>query len=123
MMSTGKRTLKVVRRPVVSVISTGDELINPGHPITPGKVYNCNTAVIASMIERYGGIPRVLGVAHDYENSIIAKLRRCIRSDAIITSGGVSRGDYDLVRVVLEKYGEVKFSRINMGPGASFASG
>jgi molybdopterin molybdotransferase len=123
LMSIGRNTIKVVRRPVLSVLATGDELINPGWPITPGKVYNCNSAVIASMIHQYGGIPQLLGVAHDYETSIMSKIRKGTRSDAIITSGGVSKGDYDLIRVVMEKIGEVKFARVNMGPGASFAFG
>jgi molybdopterin molybdotransferase len=123
LMSIGKMTTKVIRRPVVAIISTGDELINPGLPITPEKVYNCNTAVVSAMVSQYGGIPQVLGIARDYETSILAKMRKGIKSDAIITSGGVSKGDYDLVRLVTEKFGEVKFSRINMGPGASFAFG
>jgi molybdopterin molybdotransferase len=123
LMSIGRTTVKVIRRPELAVISTGDELINPGGPLIPGKVYNCNSAVVSAMINHYGGIPRILGVAHDYKTSIIAKMRKGIRSDAIITSGGVSKGDYDLIRVVIEQFGEVKFSRINMGPGASFAFG
>lgn len=122
-MSIGRTTIKVIRRPVLAIFSTGDELINPGLPLTPEKVYNSNSAMVASLVNQNGGIPRILGVASDFENSIIARIRKGIDSDAIITSGGVSKGDYDLIRIVMEKYGEVKFFRINMGPGASFAFG
>ena len=119
----GKTRMKVIRRPVVSIIATGDELISPGTPLTPGKTYNCNTAAIASLVMHYGGVPKTLGIARDNEAALVAKLKRGMKSDAIITSGGVSKGDYDLVRLVLGKLGNLIFSRIKMGPGAAVAFG
>jgi molybdopterin molybdotransferase len=119
----GKKSLEVVRRPVISIIATGDELISPGTPLTPGKTYNCNAAAIASLVTHYGGIPKILGIARDSEAALISKIRRGMKSDAIITSGGVSKGDYDLVRLVLGKIGKLVFSRIKMGPGAAVAFG
>jgi len=120
---TGRVRIKVIRRPVVAIIATGDELINPGNPLAPGKTYNCNTASIASLVAHYGGVPKILGIARDKEAALISKIRRGITADAIITSGGVSKGDYDLVRLVLGKLGKVVFFRINMGPGAGVAFG
>ncbi len=123
LMSIGKASIKVIRRPVIAVIATGDELVSPGRPLTPEKSYNSNTAAVGSMITYYGGTPLILGIARDYETSILAKMRRAQSADAIITTGGVSRGDFDLVRLMLQKVGQVKFARIRMGPGASFAFG
>jgi molybdopterin molybdotransferase len=121
--AVGKTQVKVVRRPVVAVITTGDELVQPGKPLSPGKAYDCNGVAIKALITHNGGIPRVLGMTRDREAAITAKILKGLAADAIVTSGGVSRGDYDLVRLVLGKLGEVVFSRIQMGPGASFAFG
>jgi molybdopterin molybdotransferase len=73
------------------------------------------------MIKQYGGIPQILGVARDYETSIIGKNPPAMSADAIITSGGISRGDYDLVKKVLQKIGDVKLSGIRIEPGSSFS--
>ena len=119
----GTTSIKVIRRPVVAIISTGDELVRLGRSLKPGKCYDCNSEAIASLVAHYGGIPRVIGVARDNEESLATRIRQARGADAIVTSGGVSKGDYDLVRLVLEKMGRVVLSRINMGPGASFAFG
>lgn len=119
----GKPTVKVIRRPVVAVISSGDELIKSGERLTPGKTFDCNGPAITALIKHYGGIPKSMGIARDNENSILNKLQKALTADAIVMSGGVSKGDYDLTRISLAKLGEVKFSRINMGPGASLAFG
>ena len=122
--SIGKTWIKVIRRPVVAILATGDELISPGKPLAPGKTYNCNTAAIASLVAHYGGIPRILGIARDKEAFLISKIKeKGMTTDAIITSGGVSNGDYDLVRLVLGKIGDLVFSRIKMGPGAPVTFG
>lgn len=122
--SIGRATVKVMRCPVIAVIATGDELVNTGRPLPPGKAYNSNTAAVTSLITHYGGIPKILGIARDRESSLLRKIQEGARvADAIITSGGVSKGDYDLVRLVLGKIGEVIFSRVKMGPGAAVAFG
>ena len=123
LFAIGKNRIKVIRRPKIAVIATGDELINPDKSLTPGKSYNCNAAAISALIAHYGGVPQVLGIARDSEPSLLAKIQKGMMADAIITSGGVSMGDYDLVRLVIGKLGRVFFSRINMGPGKSFAFG
>jgi len=119
----GRATIKVIRRPTAAIVSTGDELTSLGTTLKPGKSYDSNAAAIATLVAHYGAIPRVLGIARDSEASLAAKIGRALTADAIITSGGVSKGDYDLVRSVLGKMGRVVFSRIDMGPGASFAFG
>jgi molybdopterin molybdotransferase len=119
----GKTRLKVVRRPVIAVIVTGDELIDKDKPLTPGKAYNCNGAAIAALVAHYGGIPLELGIAKDTRKSLSDKFKKALKADAIITTGGVSMGDYDLVRLAIHEMGELVFSRIKMAPGASFAFG
>jgi molybdopterin molybdotransferase len=112
--SLGKKTIEVIRRPVVAIIATGDELIPLGKPLALGKIYNCNTVAIASLVTYYGGIPKILGIARDNESSLTEKMIKGLTADAIITSGGVSMGDYDLVRLVLGKIGEMVLSRTKM---------
>ena len=119
----GLRKVKVVRQPVIGVIATGDELVSPGKDLSPGKTYDCNTAGMASLVIHYGGIPRILGIARDNEPSLRARIGRGMTLDAIVTTGGVSMGDFDLVRLLLGKLGKIVFSRIKMGPGAALAFG
>lgn len=121
--SIGRETVRVIRRPRVAIISTGDELIRLGKPLLPGKSYDCNSAALAALVSHYGGIPQFQGITRDSEPYLIKKLQKSLGADVILTSGGVSKGDYDLVRLVLGKLGRVVFARINTGPGASFAFG
>ncbi len=119
----GIARVRVARRPTVAIISTGDELVGLGRPIAPGKSYDSNSGALAALVAHYGAVPKRLGIARDTEASLTTKIKKAMSADAIITSGGVSKGDYDLVRLVAGKLGKVVFSRINMGPGASFAFG
>ena len=117
----GKKSVSCVRRPKVAIITTGDELVEVGRPLSPGQVYNSNAAAVAAFVAFFGGKPKVLGIAKDRESSLQAKLKKAMWADAIITTGGVSKGDYDIVRLLLGRMGKVLFSRIAMGPGASVA--
>ena len=119
----GITVLKVVRRPVIAILSTGDELVRAGKPLGSGKSYDCNATALAALVSRYGCIPKVLGIARDNMDSVLSKLRRGLATDALITSGGASRGDYDLIRLVLEKMGRVVCSTTMMGGGGSFTFG
>jgi molybdopterin molybdotransferase len=115
----GVTTMKVLRRPKVAVIPTGDELVKLGGALSPGKIYDCNGPAIVSYVTQYGGIPKFLGIARDKKAYLQTKLDRALEADLIITSGGVSKGDYDLVRLVLGERGNILFSRVRMGPGAA----
>jgi molybdopterin molybdotransferase len=123
LISAGKSTAKVFRRPTVAVLSTGDELINAGEKSVPGKTFNSNGPAVAALIRHYGGVARTLGTASDSEESLASRISMGIDADAIMISGGVSRGYFDLVRLVVARLGEVKFVRVNMVPGASFSFG
>jgi len=121
--SLGRATVRVIRRPVVAVLSTGDELVEVGRPLPPGAIYDSNTRSVAAMILQNGGIPRVLGIARDTVEDLTAKIRRGLDADMLITSAGVSRGDYDVVKDVLAREGEVDFWTVRMKPGKPLAFG
>jgi len=121
--SLGRDVVSVVRRPVVAILGTGDELIDIGNPIPPGKIYNSNTYSLAAQVFRYGGTPKILGIARDNIQSLEGKLKQARGADLLITSAGVSVGDYDIVKDVLNKHGEINFWTVRMKPGKPLAFG
>ena len=126
--SLGMATVRVHRRPVVAILSTGDEVREPGQALQPGQIYDSNAYSIAAMVLANGGIPKRLGIAKDTVEALTAKLREGLDADMLVTSAGVSRGDYDVVKDVLAKEGAVDFWTVRMRPGkplafGSFASG
>ncbi|MFC2047454.1 gephyrin-like molybdotransferase Glp, partial [Chloroflexota bacterium] len=121
--SLGRRLVKVIRRPVVAVLATGDELVEIGKSLPPGKIYNSNTYSVAAMTLGYGGIPKIMGVASDSEDVLAARIRQGIEADILITTGGVSMGDYDVVKDVLAREGKMTFWKVRMKPGKPLAFG
>jgi len=121
--SLGMSKVNVIRRPVVAVLATGNELVNIDQPLPAGKIYNSNTYSVASLVKRYGGIPKIIGIAFDSEDSLVTKLRQASDADMLITSGGVSAGDYDMVKDVLASEGEITFWTVRMKPGKPLAFG
>lgn len=121
--SLGKATVRVVRRPVVAILATGDELLYPGKPPRPGKIYDGNSFSIAATVQRYGGVAKVLGIARDNLESLVAKVKRGLEADLLITSAGVSKGDYDIVKEVLASHGDVDFWSVRMKPAKPLAFG
>ena len=121
--SLGNATVRVHRRPVVAILSTGDEVREPGQPLAPGQIYDSNAYSIAAMVLANGGVPKQLGIAKDTVEALTAKLREGLDADMLVTSAGVSRGDYDVVKDVLAKEGEVDFWTVRMRPGKPLAFG
>jgi molybdopterin molybdotransferase len=121
--SLGRAKIKVIRRPVVAVLATGDELVDVAQPLAVGKIYNSNSYSLAALVRRYGGIAKMLGIAADIEGSILQGLRASLAADMLVTSGGVSMGDYDIVRDVLAKEGELIFWGVRQRPGKPLAFG
>ena len=121
--SLGRPTALVIRRPIVSVLATGDELIDIDKPLPRGKIYNSNTYTIAAEILRYGGIPKILGIGRDSVQALNEKVSAGLNADMLITSGGVSLGDYDIVKDVLAKRGEIALWTVCMKPGKPSAFG
>jgi putative molybdopterin biosynthesis protein len=100
----GVATVDVWRRPVVAILSTGDEIIPPGQPMQPSRIYDSNAQVLADAVRELGGEPRRLGIVADDIDRLRAKLREAIAiADAVLLSGGTSKGEGDVsYRVVSE---------------------
>ncbi len=121
--SLGRTTTLVIRRPVVALLATGDELVAADQPLAPGKIYDSNTYTIAAEVSRYGGVPKILGIGRDSVQSLTEKIDQGLDADMLITSGGVSQGDYDMVKDVLAQRGEISFWTVRMKPGKPLAFG
>jgi molybdopterin molybdotransferase len=123
--SVGRETVRVYRAPRVAVLATGDEVLPLGAPPEPGKIRNINSYSNAAQIIRAGGHPLILRVAPDQEDTLTDRLRSAMAqgADMIVTSGGVSAGDFDLVKRVLDAEGEMDFWWVNMKPGKPMAFG
>ena len=121
--SLGFDSVKVVRRPVVAILSTGNELLHAGDEYAVGMIYDANSYSVAASVRRYGGVPRMLGIARDNLDSMNSKLREGLESDLLITSAGVSKGDYDMVKDVLAQHGEIDFWSVRMRPAKPLAFG
>ncbi len=122
--SLGRARVPVFLRPVVAVLSTGDELIEVGRTPAAGEIINSNTLALAAAVREVGGIPRIIGIARDNLESHRDKLREGLKADMLVTSAGVSAGDRDLVRVVLEELGVKQvFWKVGIKPGKPIAFG
>lgn len=118
----GKALVAVCRRPVVAILSTGDELIELGMTPGPGEIVNSNALSLAAAVAETGCIPRMIGIARDNRESHLEKLREGLQADVLITSAGVSAGDRDLVREVLAELGAKQiFWKIGVKPGGPTA--
>ena len=114
----------VYRKPTVAIVSTGDELTPLGEPLGPGKIRDSNRYGLYTQVEEAGGIPIDMGIAPDDEAETERIFRAALaKADALITSGGVSVGEHDVVKSVLAKLGEINFWRVAMKPGKPQAYG
>ena len=118
-LATVQRTfVPVHRRPRLAILSTGDELVEIDEPLEPGKIVNSNTATLAAMARAHGAEPVMLPVAPDDEDRIREAVESALGSDFILSSGGVSVGEYDFVKKVLTEMGaEEILWRVAMKPG------
>src|SRR5260370_21083027 len=119
----GWAIVPVVRRAHVAILGTGDEVIDIDQPLTPGKIRDSNSYLLEGAIRTAGAEVYRLGIARDTVESLREKLNEARQYDLIITSGGVSVGDFDLVKDILEEKGHINFWRINMRPGKPVAFG
>ncbi|GAK56666.1 molybdenum cofactor synthesis domain protein [Candidatus Vecturithrix granuli] len=115
----GKSAVNVVRRANVGIVSTGDELIELGEPVTDGRIYDYNAYSLAALIRKYYGIPVSYGIARDDRQDLAAKISTALmQSDIVMISGGVSMGDRDYVKEVLVELGaHIHFWRVACKPG------
>ncbi len=122
--SLGVGEARVVRRPRVAILSTGDELLSPGQPPAPGKIYDSNSYGLSALVQQYGGVPIRSGIASDTIEALTAKIQEAlVDADLLITSAGVSRGDFDVVKEVLVREGAIDFWTVRMKPGKPLAFG
>lgn len=119
----GFTSVPVRRRPRVAILSTGDEVVEPGEPLPFGKIRNANTTTLAALALAWGAQVETLGIARDRLSDITDKLERAAGCDLIVTSGGVSLGDYDFVKDALRRTGEVSIWQVRMKPGKPLAFG
>lgn len=120
----GHAYVHVYQRPMVAILSTGDELVDLDEPFTEGKVVCSNSYSLAAQVMECGAVPVSLGIATDDEVDQRARVSDGLRADAIVTSGGVSVGKYDLVKDTLSQLGmKVKFWKVAMKPGKPLVFG
>jgi molybdenum cofactor synthesis domain-containing protein len=122
--SVGLEKVPAVPAPVVGVLSTGDELVEGGGALLPGQIRDSNRRTLMALLRRDGFGVVDLGIARDVDSDIEARLTDgAARCDAVLTSGGVSMGDFDLVRVVLDRIGKMHWMQIAIRPAKPFAFG
>ena len=115
--------VSVYQQPRVAILSTGDELLDIDEPWEEGKIVNSNSYSLASLVAECGGLPLQLGIAQDRSEDLSSKIQQGLVADLLVTSGGVSVGDYDLVKKMLDEMGQMNFWKVAMRPGQPLAFG
>jgi molybdopterin molybdotransferase len=122
--SIGREKVTVVAGPVVGVLSTGDELVEGGAPLGPGQIRDSNRRTLLALLRRDGFAAVDLGIACDDETDIRRRIGEAVGSvDAVLTSGGVSMGDFDYVKKVLDELGRMSWMQVAIRPAKPFAFG
>ena len=122
--SVGRSFVSVYQRPLVAILCTGDELVDVDGDLNEVKIISSNSYTIGAQVKDCGAIPLQLGIAKDRKEEIEEKLRQGIRADVLISSAGVSVGDYDFVKDVMKHLGmEMVFWKVAMRPGQPLAFG
>ncbi len=120
----GRSQIAVSQRPTVAILSTGDEILELDDTPEGPQIFNSNGHMLAAQIKSAGGIPVYLGIARDTEEDLMKKFAWALKTDIVVSSGGVSVGDYDLVKSSLQKMGqEMLFWKVAMKPGKPLAFG
>ncbi|MGH9117172.1 MAG: molybdopterin molybdotransferase MoeA [Acidimicrobiales bacterium] len=122
--SLGRTDVAVHPRPRVGVLSTGSELVVGSTPLGPGQIRDSNRPTLLALVAEAGAVPVDLGLVVDDERLIAAALGRWVRDcDAICTSGGVSMGEFDYVKAVLDRIGDMRWMQVAIKPAKPFAFG
>jgi molybdopterin molybdotransferase len=119
--STGMKEVAVIRRPEVAIIATGEELVTPGHKLSAAKIYCGNASALAAQVVLCGGIARVLSIARDNMPDLKRHILKGLQYDLIVTIGGSSMGDRDLVKEQMADMGRLIFNQLDINPGKSSA--
>ena len=123
--AVGKGRVRVHKIPRVGILATGDELVGVDEPLAPGKIRNSNEYTLAALVESYGAVAVPLGVARDSTTDLVKKIDAGLAQgiDMLLSSAGVSAGDYDVVKNVLAQNGEMHFWQVDIKPGKPLAYG
>jgi molybdopterin molybdotransferase len=120
----GRSFVSVHQRPLVAILATGDELVDVDEPPSPWQIVSSNSYALAAQVLDCGAMPLQLGIARDTREGLTAKLNSALRADLILSSGGVSVGDYDLVKDIMKEVGNrMQFWQVAMRPGKPLAFG
>ncbi len=120
----GQTWVDAVRRPVVAILATGDEVHEPGDPLPAGHIVSSNSWALAARVWEAGGVPRYLGIARDDRGSLESALRGLSGADVLLTIGGVSVGELDFVKEAIAALGgEQRFWKVKVRPGKPNAFG
>lgn len=124
MAVVGRSQIAVGQRPIVSILSTGDEILELDDTPEGPQIFNSNGHMLSAQIKSAGGTPLYLGIAKDTEKDLMEKFEWALKADIVVSSGGVSVGDYDLVKASLQKMGQdMLFWKVAMKPGKPLAFG
>lgn len=122
--SLGLDKVQVYKQPRVAIFSTGDELAEPGDQKDESKIYNSNAYSLFSEVQRSGGIPEYLGIIPDDMEQVTALLEKALEYDIVLTSGGVSMGNYDFIQQGLREQGvKIHFDMVKIKPGKPLTFG
>lgn len=122
--SLGRSFVSVYQKPLVAILATGNELVDVDGILSPATIVSSNSYSLSAQVLEAGGIPLVLGIAKDRKKDMKDKYRQALRADIIISSAGVSVGDYDLVKDVIEEMGtDIRFWKVAMRPGRPLVFG
>lgn len=120
----GRSFVSVYQKPLVAILATGDELVDVDEHPSPWQIVSSNSYSLAAQVLDCGAVPLHLGIARDNREDLTAKLQSALRADLIVSSGGVSMGDYDLVRDIMMEVGNrMQFWQVAMRPGKPLAFG
>jgi len=119
----GLTAAQVYARPRVAILSTGNEIADPGEPLGPGQIYDINRFTLAAIVREHGGIPEPHRTAVDTIDALSASIDECLDADLLVFSGGSSVGERDLILDVISQKGEILFHGIAVKPGKPTAFG
>ena len=122
--SLGRSFISVYQRPLVAVLATGNELVDIDENSSPWTIINSNSYSIAAQVMDLGALTMQMGIAKDEREDLAAKFQTALRADVVISSGGVSVGDYDLVKDIMKELGsKMQFWQVAMRPGRPLVYG
>ncbi len=119
----GITAVEVYARPRVAILSTGDEIVDPGGPLAPGQIYDINKYTLSAVVSDHGGVPVPVRTAADSLEDLARAVDECLGEDLLVFSGGSSVGHRDLIMDVIAAKGEVLFHGIAVKPGKPTAFG